>query len=68
MTKQKEALFEKAIKDELKKQYIQGLTVGSKSICKVIFDKAIDPKKSPEEKITEIVEFCDKSLGGTNEV
>lgn len=40
-----------------------GLLQGSMAIAKVVLDKANDTKKTPEERLADIIQFCEVSLG-----
>lgn len=50
--------FEKIIK----KQHTLGLIEGCKAMCRVILDKATNADNTPEERISEIIRFCEVSL------
>lgn len=39
-----------------------GLTQGAVAIAKVVLDKATNKNKTPEEKLDDIIKFCEKSL------
>lgn len=51
------------LQDALKKQYVRGLTDGTKAIAGVVFEKAKDQTKTAEERIDDIIAFCTPSLG-----
>lgn len=40
-----------------------GLLQGSMAIAKVVLDKANDTQKTPEERLADIIQFCEVSLG-----
>lgn len=61
---------DKAFKDKiqmsfrmnLEKQFRNGLTQGMYAACKVISEKATDESKSAEERIQDIVKFCNTAI------
>lgn len=52
-----------ALEVTAKKIRDSGLRAGSKAICGVILDKAEDKTKTDSEKINDIIDFCERSLG-----
>lgn len=46
----------------LKKQYIRGLMDGTKAIAGVVHEKASASNKTAEERIEDILAFCNTSL------
>lgn len=62
--------LEQTINKQLTQVYRKGLTVGSKSISKVLYDIASDKNKTADERLEEIIKFCEtalKSREGKNE-
>lgn len=49
-----------------KNTFRNGLLKGSKAMCRVIFDKANNESKTPEDRIEDIKNFCKVSLGERN--
>lgn len=55
-----------ALRENLEKQFRNGITQGMYAACKVIFDKASDESRSHEERIKDIVTFCEPALKNRN--
>lgn len=53
--------YEKIIKEKFDAVYIKGLSVGTKTVAKVILDM-INSDKSESEKIADIKGFCERGL------
>jgi len=51
------------IEEQLRTHFTRGLSQGSKAICGVVLEKAKANSGSAEEKIADIVKFCEVSLG-----
>lgn len=43
-----------------------GLLAGSKAICGVVLKKTKDDTKTEHDKLQDIVDFCERSLGVAN--
>lgn len=67
MNKENEKTLEKAFKNGFQKSFNNGMLQAGSAICKVIYDKATNAKKSPEERLADIVKFCEVSLGNKNQ-
>ncbi|MBR4023510.1 MAG: hypothetical protein IKI94_13130 [Ruminococcus sp.] len=63
MNKQDEKMLKKTFEEGFQKSFNDGMLQAGRAICKVIHDKATNTKKSPEERIADIVKFCEVSLG-----
>ena len=50
------------LQEKLKEQYLRGLTVGSKAIAGVVYQKATEQDLPAEEKLAAIIAFCEPSL------
>ena len=59
--------FEKQIKEKFEFVRNQGLIAGSKAICGVVLEKAKNEEKSVEERLHDIIDFCEVSLGVAKE-
>ena len=51
-----------ALRENLEKQFRNGVTQGMYAACKVISDKASDEAKTHEERINDIITFCEPAL------
>lgn len=54
--------FEKQIREKFEYVRTQGLIAGSKTMCGVVLEKAKNEEKSVEERLHEIIDFCEVSL------
>lgn len=63
MNKENEETLKKAFKNGFQKSFNNGMLQAGSAICKVIYDKATNVKQSPEERIADIIKFCEVSLG-----
>lgn len=61
MTNEEEKYLEGCFKDHLQKQFNRGLLVGTQAIAGTILKKTMN-KKSVEEKLSDIIDFCNVSL------
>lgn len=52
--------------DGLKSAHRTGLLQGAVAISKVILDKANDTSKTPDERLKDIIKFCEVSLRNKN--
>ena len=50
------------LRENLEKQFRNGITQGMYAACKVISDKASDETKTYEERINDIITFCKPAL------
>lgn len=66
MTKNEEKQLEKVIREQMQKVKDSGLLAGIKTICGVILEKANNKKKTEHERLQDIIDFCEWSLGVTN--
>lgn len=62
MTKKQEEALRQEFKKGFEEQFKNGMTQGAYAICKVIHDKATNDSISVEERLAEIVRFCEVSL------
>ena len=62
----KDKQLERRVKAELQKVYSNGLSVGTKSIARVILEKALDETKSEHDRLVDIAEFCKRGLTDKN--
>lgn len=51
-----------ALKDQLERQLKYGLSQGMFAACKVIHDKATDQSMSIEDRLNDIIAFCEPLL------
>lgn len=51
-----------ALEDQLKRQLQYGLSQGMFAACKVIHDKATDQSMSAEDRLNDIINFCEPLL------
>jgi hypothetical protein len=58
-----QAKLEKQVREKFEQVRNSGLIAGSKAICGVVLEKAKDEEKSVEERIHDIIDFCERSLG-----
>lgn len=63
MDKNTEKELNKALKSEMQKVRDSALLAGSKAICGVVLVKAKDEKKTEHDRLIDIIEFCERSLG-----
>ena len=61
--KHNDEMFRKTFEEGFKKHFQNGLLQGSRAICKVVYDKACDEKKTVEERIEDIKKFCSVLVG-----
>ena len=61
--KHNDEMFKKTFEEGFKKHFQNGLLQGSRAICKVVYDKASDEKKTIEERIEDIKKFCSVLIG-----
>lgn len=54
--------YELKIRTELLKVKQSGLAIGTKAISQVIYNKATDESKSCEERLEDIIKFCQIGL------
>ena len=66
MNKNQEKQFNKKIREQIQKVRDSGLLAGSKAICGVVLEKVTDSTKTEHEKLKDIIEFCERSLGVAN--
>ena len=71
MRKQDEIKIQEMLTETLRDTHRNGLLQGSKAMCAVIYEKAIDSSRTYEDRIADIITFCEISLGdkeplGTN--
>lgn len=51
-----------ALQRELEKAFKNGIVTGFKTACSSVHEKANNQELSPEERISEIIEFCSTAL------
>ena len=61
-----EKKLKKAFNDGFKSVQQAGLLQGAVAISKVILDKANDTSKTPDERLKDIIKFCEVSLRNKN--
>lgn len=54
--------LEGVVTAELQATYSKGLSIGTKSIARVILEKALDETKSEHDRLVDIAEFCKVGL------
>lgn len=62
MDSKTEKQLNKVFKEKFKEVHLNGLLQGTKAISKVILDKANDTSKTSEERLEDIIKFCEVSL------
>ena len=67
MTPEQEKLFEDKLKEELEKARLQGMSIGMKTISKVIYDKVINVNRECSKNdllrvVKDIKSFCETGL------
>ena len=67
MTKEQEKVFEDKLKEELEKARTIGLSIGAKTISKVIYDKLVNVNRECSKNdllrvIKDIKSFCETGL------
>ena len=67
MTPEQEKQFEDKLKEELEKARLQGMSVGMKTISKVIYDKVINVNRENSKNdllrvVKDIKSFCETGL------
>ena len=50
------------LRNNLEKQFRNGITQGLCATCKVIYDKATDEGRTFEERVNAIIAFCETAL------
>lgn len=58
MNQIEERAFENVVKDALSKQHKRGLKEGAYAYCKVVLEHATEAHKSAEERLEEVIKFC----------
>lgn len=66
MTNKTEKQLREAFNEGFKKAHTSGLLQGTKAISKVVLDKATDTRKTPDERLADIIKFCEVSLKDRN--
>jgi len=66
MKSKTEKELRKAFNDGFRATHRTGLLQGAVAIAKVVLDKANDTKKTPEERLNDIIQFCEVSLRSKN--
>lgn len=51
--------FKSMLRGGMKQQFQEGLRQGTFAACKVIHDKALNEEKTAEERLEDIVNFCE---------
>lgn len=67
MTQEQEKLFEDKLKEELEKARIQGMSIGMKTVSKLIYDKIINVNREHSKNdllrvVKDIKSFCETGL------
>lgn len=63
---QNENKLNNEIEKQLKTLRDSAILSGCKAICGVVLEKAKNSKKTESERIVDIIEFCERSLGVSN--
>lgn len=63
MDKKTENELNKALQAKMQEVRDSALLAGSKAICGVVLNKAKDKRKTNHEKLIDIIDFCERSLG-----
>lgn len=66
MNKNQEKQLNKEIREQMQKIRDSGLLAGSKAICGVVLERAKDGTKTEHERLQNIIDFCERSLGVAN--
>ena len=59
MGKHNDNMFRKVVTGGLQRQHTAGIAKGAYAMCSVIRDKAMAEGKTAEEKVEDIIKFCD---------
>ena len=67
MTPEQEKLFEDKLKEELEKARLQGMSIGMKTISKVVYDKVVNVNREHSKNdllrvVKDIKSFCETGL------
>lgn len=62
MGKHNDGALKQTLEKGLRTQFLNGLRQGTTAICAVVRDKASDTEKSVEERLDDIIRFCNVSL------
>lgn len=67
MTSEQEKQFEDKLKEELEKARLQGMSIGMKTISKVIYDKVVNVSREQSKNdllrvVKDIKSFCETGL------
>lgn len=62
MAKHNDNLFKKEFEKGFRKQYNNGLLSGAYAVCQVVLEKAKDDSMSADERLAEIIRFCEVSF------
>lgn len=66
MNENDEQMIRETLTKSLKDTHRAGLLQGSRAMCSVILGKAKDEGKTADERLADIVKFCEVSLGKNN--
>ena len=58
MGKHNDKLFKQVVTGGLRKQHTAGIAQGAYAMCKVILDKARNESKTAEERLNDVIAFC----------
>jgi hypothetical protein len=58
-----EEVIVKVFDKKVREQYQRGLAESYSAICSVVLEKATNDKVSDKEKLQDIIDFCNTSLG-----
>ena len=72
MTPEQEKLFEDKLKEELEKARLQGMSIGMKTISKVVYDKVVNANREHSKNdllrvVKDIKSFCETGLATNKE-
>lgn len=68
MNRAKEQVMRNEFQQGFKDTFRNGLLQGSSAMCKVILDKANNTKLTLEERIADIVKFCETGLKSSKQL
>ena len=66
MDKRDEMILEKSLREEMKKVRDTAMVSSARAICSVVLAKARDKSKTNDERLNDIIDFCEISLGIKN--
>lgn len=61
--KMRQEQVEEVVRKKFEEVRNSGLIAGSKAICAVVLEKAKDEATTIEERLADIIDFCERSIG-----